>query len=230
VAAESTTARDELRNSLWRGLPKAKRGTLLAAHRAELLREAAAEVWANRTIGREPEIEGWKGAHALLLRMAEDHPAPADAARIRWTGGPPVSTPSYVDGRLGDALKCWHAAPGGRPGTVALAGRQFFANGDGVTVLMRVSGDEALASDGGSTAARLADAGVDVWGTTRAAAAWTELLSAFNLREVDGRIAGRRPLGQAEQLASDIASAVLTADGLRWMAVSGPETTAAPGP
>ncbi|MFF3879069.1 DUF1828 domain-containing protein [Streptomyces sp. NPDC001978] len=128
-----------------------------------------------------------------------------------------MSAPSYIDERLGDALKCWHIAPGGRPGTIALTGRQYFADGDGVTVLIRVAGDDALASDGGKTVARLADAGVDVWGTTRAAAAWTELLAGFNLREVDGRIVGRRPVKQAEQLASDIASAMLTADGLRWM-------------
>jgi len=128
-----------------------------------------------------------------------------------------VSTPSYIDERLSDALRCWHIAPGSKPGTLALTGRQYFADGDGVTVLIRVSGDDALASDGGKTAARLADAGVDVCGTTRAAAAWTELLTGFNLREVDGRIVGRRPVKQAEQLASDIASAMLTADGLRWM-------------
>ncbi|MEU8711646.1 hypothetical protein [Streptomyces sp. NPDC048663] len=128
-----------------------------------------------------------------------------------------MSTPSYLDERLTSVLKCWHMTPGGKPGTVALTGRQYFADGDGVTVLIRVSGDDALASDGGKTAARLADAGVDVWGTTRAAVAWTELLAAFQLREVDGRIVGRRPLKQAEQLASDIASAMLTADGLRWM-------------
>ncbi|MGW5305321.1 DUF1828 domain-containing protein [Streptomyces griseoluteus] len=129
-----------------------------------------------------------------------------------------MSTPGYIDERLSSVLKCWHMAPASRPGTVALTGRQYFADGDGVTVLIRASGDDALASDGGKTAARLADAGVDIWGTTRAAAAWTELLSAFQLREVDGRIVGRRPLKQAEQLASDIASAMLTADGLRWMA------------
>ncbi|MEU5243426.1 hypothetical protein AB0G81_04800 [Streptomyces asoensis] len=128
-----------------------------------------------------------------------------------------MSTPSYIDERLSGVLKCWHIAPGGRPGTLALTGRQYFADGDGVTVLIRVAGDDALASDGGKTAARLADAGVDIWGTTRAAAAWTELLAAFQLHEADGRIVGRRPLKQAEQLASDIASAMLTADGLRWM-------------
>ncbi|WP_163013268.1 hypothetical protein [Streptomyces fungicidicus] len=128
-----------------------------------------------------------------------------------------MSTPSYIDERLGSALKCWHIAPGNKPGTIALTGRQYFADGDGVTVLIRVSGNDALASDGGRTAARLADAGIDVWGTTKAAAAWTELLAAFHLREVDGRIVGRRPVKQAEQLASDIASAMLTADGLRWM-------------
>lgn len=131
-----------------------------------------------------------------------------------------MSTPSYVDQALADVLKCWHTAPGARPGTVVLTGRQYFANGDGVTVLIRVSGSDALASDGGATAARLADAGVDVWGPTRAAAAWTDLLSSFELREVDGRIVGRRPVGQAEQLASDIASAMLTADGLRYLAAS----------
>ncbi|MER6114031.1 hypothetical protein [Streptomyces hirsutus] len=128
-----------------------------------------------------------------------------------------MSTLSYIDERLGSVLKCWHIAPGSKPGTIALTGRQYFADGDGVTVLIRVSGDDALASDGGKTTARLADAGIDVWGTTRAAAAWTELLAAFHLREVDGRIVGRRPVKQAEQLASDIASAMLTADGLRWM-------------
>jgi hypothetical protein len=41
VATEPATARDELRNSLWRGLPKAKRDALLAAYRAEILAEAA---------------------------------------------------------------------------------------------------------------------------------------------------------------------------------------------
>ncbi|MEW1861783.1 hypothetical protein AB0399_15655 [Streptomyces sp. NPDC088194] len=130
-----------------------------------------------------------------------------------------MSTPAFVDQRLAEVLKCWHMAPGGRSGTVALTGRQYFADGDGVTVLIRVSDDDALASDGGITATRLADAGVDVWGTTRAATAWAELLASFKLREVDGRIVGRRPVRQAEQLASDIASAMLTADGLRYLAV-----------
>lgn len=129
-----------------------------------------------------------------------------------------MSTPAYLDPRLGEVLSCWNTAPGGRAGTVALNGRNFFADGDGVTVLMRVAGDDALASDGGVTATRLADAGVDVWGATRAATAWSELLKGFGLREVDGRIVGRRPIKQAEQLASDIASAMLTADGLRYLA------------
>lgn len=129
-----------------------------------------------------------------------------------------MSTPDYVDERLAAALKCWHMAPGGRPGTVALTGRHFFADGDGVTVLIRVSGDDALASDGGTTATRLDDAGLDLWGSTRAASAWDELLKDFHLREVDGRIVGRRPVEQAEQLASDIACAMLTADGLRYLA------------
>ena len=129
-----------------------------------------------------------------------------------------MSTPGFVDQQLGESLKCWHMAPGGRPGSVALTGRNFFADGDGVTVLIRVSGEEALASDGGVMATRLADAGVDLWGGTRASAAWTELLAGYHLREVDGRIVGRRPVAQAEMLASNIASAMLTADGLRWMA------------
>jgi hypothetical protein len=109
-------------------------------------------------------------------------------------------------------------APGGKTGTVALTGRQYFYDGDGVTVLIRVSGEEALASDGGVMAGRLEDANIDVWGGTRAAAAWADLLKAFHLREIDGRIVGRRPITQAEQLASDIASAMLMADGLRYLA------------
>ncbi|WP_052850948.1 hypothetical protein [Streptomyces avicenniae] len=131
-----------------------------------------------------------------------------------------MTVPDFVDRRLADVLTCWHMAPGGRPGSVALTGRQFFADGDGVTVLIRVSGDEALASDGGETAVRLADAGIDVYGGTRAAGAWESILKAFDLRELDGRIVGRRPLAQADALAADIASAMLTADGLRWMASS----------
>ncbi|MFR9726694.1 hypothetical protein ACL02R_25530 [Streptomyces sp. MS19] len=129
-----------------------------------------------------------------------------------------MSSPEFVDRRLADVLKCWHMAPGGRPGSVALTGRQYFADGDGVTVLIRVSGDEALASDGGTTAVRLGDAGVDVYGGTRAAGAWESILKSFDLRELDGRIVGRRPLAQADALAADVASAMLTADGLRWMA------------
>lgn len=129
-----------------------------------------------------------------------------------------MNHPSFLDERLSSFLSCWHVAPGGRPGSVALTGRQFYADGDGVTVLIRVAGGDALASDGGRTAARLADAGIDVWGTTRAATAWEEILAAFRLKEVDGRMVGRRPLDQAEALASDIAAAMLTADGLRWLA------------
>lgn len=129
-----------------------------------------------------------------------------------------MNRPSFLDERLAGLLSCWHAAPGGRPGSVALTGRQFYADGDGVVVLIRVSGDEALASDGGKTATRLADAGVDVWGPTRASTAWREILTAFRLHEVNGRMVGRRPLAQADALASDIASAMLTADGLRWLA------------
>ncbi|MFJ3636115.1 hypothetical protein [Streptomyces sp. NPDC090112] len=67
-------------------------------------------------------------------------------------------------------------------------------------------------------ATRLADAGVDVWGPTRAATAWAETLGDFRLDEVDGRIVGRRSLEQAESLVSDISSAKLTIDGLRWLA------------
>ncbi|MFI6347241.1 hypothetical protein [Streptomyces sp. NPDC050560] len=125
----------------------------------------------------------------------------------------------YVDDQLSSVLKCWRFAPGGRPGTVSLTGRQYFADGDGVRVLIRVAGEEALASDGGVMAARLTDAGVDIAGSTRAGAAWREILAQFELRELDGRIVGRRPLRQADQLASDIASAMLTADGLRWLAL-----------
>ncbi|MFD4863989.1 hypothetical protein [Streptomyces sp. NPDC058412] len=124
---------------------------------------------------------------------------------------------SPLDPRLADALRCWHAAPAGRPGTVSLTGRSFFADGDGVIVLLRVSGDDALASDGGTMVTRLADAGVDVWGPTRASTAWSETLKAFRLGEVDGRIVGRRPLEQAATLVSDISSAMLTTDGLRWL-------------
>lgn len=130
-----------------------------------------------------------------------------------------MNTPDFMDERLAALLKCWHAAPGGRPGTVSITGRQYFADGDGVTVLIRVAGEEVLASDGGATAARLADAGVDVWRKgARAAEAWESILTSFCLREIDGRMVGRRPLAQAETLASDIASAMLTADGLRWLA------------
>ncbi|MEV7492224.1 hypothetical protein AB0O08_15895 [Streptomyces anulatus] len=125
----------------------------------------------------------------------------------------------YVDDQLSSVLKCWHVAPGGRPGTVSLSGRQYFADGDGIRVLIRVAGEEALASDGGVMAARLTDAGVDIAGSTRAGTAWREILAQFELRELDGRIVGRRPLKQAEQLASDIASAMLTTDGLRWLAL-----------
>ncbi|MDK9500924.1 hypothetical protein QEZ40_006953 [Streptomyces katrae] len=125
---------------------------------------------------------------------------------------------SPLDPRLTEDLRCWHIAPAGRPGTIALTGRSYFADGDGLTVLLRVSGDDALASDGGTMVSRLADAGVDVWGPTRAATAWTETLSAFRLSEVDGRIVGRRPLQQAATLVSDISSAMLTTDGLRWLA------------
>ncbi|MFE9221879.1 hypothetical protein ACFYN3_36875 [Streptomyces lavendulae] len=129
-----------------------------------------------------------------------------------------MNTSALPDPRLAAALRCWHTAPAARPGTVALTGRAYFADGDGVTVLLRISGDDALASDGGVMAARLADAGVDVWAHTRAAQAWAETLSAFRLSEVDGRIVGRRPLDQAEALASDVSSAMLTTDGLRWLA------------
>lgn len=129
-----------------------------------------------------------------------------------------MSTPSYVDPRLADSLKCWHTAPGGRAGTVALSRRQYFADGDGVTVLMRVSGTEALASDGGAMVTRLADAGVDVWSTTRASKAWTDILASYRLTEIDGRMVGRCPVAQAGRLASDVASAMLMADGLRYFA------------
>ncbi|MEC4570164.1 hypothetical protein [Streptomyces virginiae] len=125
---------------------------------------------------------------------------------------------SPLDPRLTEHLRCWHIAPAGRPGTVALTGRSYFADGDGVTVLLGVSGDDALASDGGTMATRLADAGVDVWGPTRAATAWAQTLGDFRLGEVDGRIVGRRSLEQAESLVSDISSAMLTIDGLRWLA------------
>ncbi|MFJ5631680.1 hypothetical protein ACIQF5_03390 [Streptomyces goshikiensis] len=64
----------------------------------------------------------------------------------------------------------------------------------------------------------MADTGVDVWGPTRAATAWAETLNAFHLSEVDGLIVGRRPLEQAAALVSDISSAMLTTDGLRWLA------------
>lgn len=129
-----------------------------------------------------------------------------------------MSVPHYVDDRLAPVLKCWHPAPGGRPGTVAFTGQLFFADGDGVRVLIRISGDDALVSDGGVAAVRLDDAGIDIHGETRAAAAWAQILAEFGLREADGRIVGRRPVSQVEQLASDVASAMLTADGLRWLA------------
>lgn len=129
-----------------------------------------------------------------------------------------MSVPSYGDQRLIESLRCWRVAPAGRPGSIALTGRMFYADGDGVTVLMRVAGDDALASDGGVAVTRLADAGVDVWGTTRASHAWSQILTSFHLREVDGRMVGRRPIAQADILAHDIASAMLTADGLRWLA------------
>ncbi|WP_432051229.1 hypothetical protein [Streptomyces xiamenensis] len=128
-----------------------------------------------------------------------------------------MTAPEFVDPRLAGRLRCWHMAPASRPGSVALTGREYFANGDGVTVLVRASGDEALASDGGHMVGRLADAGVDVYGQTRAAGAWDAILEDYRLVEMDGRIVGRRPLAQAEQLVSDVAGAMLTTDGLRWM-------------
>jgi len=122
-----------------------------------------------------------------------------------------------------DQLPGWTIAPGGKPGTVALTGGLFFSDGDGVTVLLRVSGQEVLASDAGVAAMRLIDAGVDL-GSGRAAKAWAEILDGYHLREIHGRITGRRSVHCVGALVADIAGAVLTSDSLKWLAQGGRES------
>ncbi|WP_030601563.1 hypothetical protein [Streptomyces fulvoviolaceus] len=123
-----------------------------------------------------------------------------------------------------DQLPGWTVAPGGKPGTVALTGGLFFSDGDGVTVLLRVSGQEVLASDAGVAAMRLLDAGVDLGGG-RAAKAWAEILDGYHLKEIHGRITGRRSIRCAGALVADVAGAALTTDSLRWLAQGGREST-----
>lgn len=122
-----------------------------------------------------------------------------------------------------DQLPGWSIAPGGRPGTVAITGGLFLSDGDGVTVLLRVVGQEVLASDAGVAAMRLSDAGVDL-GAGRASKAWAEILDGYHLKEIHGRITGRRSIQCAGALVADIAGAVLSVDSLKWLAQGGRES------
>lgn len=122
-----------------------------------------------------------------------------------------------------DQLPGWSIAPGGKPGTVALTGGLFLSDGDGVTVLVKVVGQEILASDAGVAAMRLMDAGVDL-SSGRAGKAWDEILDGYHLREIHGRITGRRSIHCASALVADIAGAVLSTDSLKWLAQGGRES------
>ncbi|MFJ9343458.1 hypothetical protein ACIRP0_29825 [Streptomyces sp. NPDC101733] len=122
-----------------------------------------------------------------------------------------------------EQLPGWSVAPGGKPGTVALTGALFFSDGDGVTVLLRVVGQDVLASDAGVAAMRLIDSGVDL-NSGRASKAWDEILDGYHLKEMHGRITGRRSIQCAGALVADIAGAVLSTDSLKWLAHGGRES------
>lgn len=111
----------------------------------------------------------------------------------------------------------WTLNPAGRPGVLALNSGHYFADGDGVTVLLRMSGADALVGDGGTMKIRLADAKVDMT-AERARQAWESTLRDFGLHEVDDRIVGRKPADQLPSLLTDIVDAMLTLDGLKVLA------------
>lgn len=116
-------------------------------------------------------------------------------------------------------LECggWTLNRAGRPGVLALDSGHFFADGDGVSVLLRISGDDALVSDGGVMKHRLADAQVDLNGE-RVRGAWMSMLADFGLVEIDDRVVGRRPTAGLVPLLTDLVDAMLTLDGLKVLA------------
>lgn len=116
-------------------------------------------------------------------------------------------------------LECggWTIAPAGRPGVLALNSGHYFADGDGVSVLLRLSGTDALVSDGGVMKHRLVDAQVDIK-TERVRQAWDATLQDFGLHEADDRVVGRKPAEQVVTLLGDLVDAMLTLDGFKVLA------------
>ncbi|MDQ3577721.1 MAG: hypothetical protein M3443_09025 [Actinomycetota bacterium] len=111
----------------------------------------------------------------------------------------------------------WTFASAGRPGAYALNSGHYFADGDGVSVLLRMTGDDALVSDGGVMKQRLADAQVDLTGD-KAKSAWDGILRDFGLHEADDRVVGRKPASAIVSLLTDVVDAMLTLDGLKVLA------------
>jgi hypothetical protein len=116
-------------------------------------------------------------------------------------------------------LECggWTINPAGRPEVLALDSGHFFADGDGVSVLLRMSGEDALVSDGGAMKHRLSDAQVDLTGE-RARGAWASTLRDFGLEEIDDRVVGRKHASALVPLLADLVDAMLTLDGLKVLA------------
>lgn len=120
--------------------------------------------------------------------------------------------------QVADLVKLgWTVTSAGRSDVWALHSGHYFGDGEGVSVLLRVSDTDALASDGGAMVTRLADAQVDLK-AERAGNAWTTTLQDFGLREVDDRVVGQKPLSQLLPLLHDLVDAMLTLDGLKVLA------------
>lgn len=111
----------------------------------------------------------------------------------------------------------WTVTLGGRPDVFALNSGHYFADGDGVSLLLRFTGDDVLVSDGGVMKLRLHDAQVDL-SSERARAVWNGTLRDFELVEADDRIVGRKGASSLMALLTDLVDAMLTLDGLKVLA------------
>jgi hypothetical protein len=111
----------------------------------------------------------------------------------------------------------WVVEPAGRPEVWALNSGHYFGDGDGVSVLLRISGNDALVSDAGAMVSRLTDAQVDLT-SERVKHAWATTLQDFGLHETDNRVVGRKPATQLIPLLHDLVDAMLTLDGLKVLA------------
>lgn len=100
-------------------------------------------------------------------------------------------------------------------GTLLVTTDRCFADGDTISLLVQHgTGGHLAVSDGGLVTSRLELHGIQWRGTTRSSRAWEEILRAYGVEEMNGRIYLRGDTDHAPSLLSQVADAALALDSL----------------